>query len=153
MKINYFFIPLLVAFVAWGGNIFTNNGMDWYKTLNLPDLAPDGSVIGAVWTLIFLLFTISVLSFWNSKPKNDNFNLIAFLFLANAVLNTFWSYLFFTLQQIDWSLIEMTILNLTNLLLILFLWKKNLLSAVLLIPYFLWVTFATYLSCLILAIN
>jgi tryptophan-rich sensory protein len=126
--------------------------MGWYDSLRLPAIAPDGSVIGLVWTVIYILSTIAAILFWNS-PRGKNFMLIAGLFLFNAFLNMFWSFLFFTLHLFWWAIAEMVLLNLVNLALILLLWKYNRKSAILLVPYFLWVFFATYLAYLIGSLN
>lgn len=55
MKLNYFLIPVFVLIVALTGSYFTNTGMNqWYKTIKLPSLPPPGSIIGAVWTTLFI---------------------------------------------------------------------------------------------------
>lgn len=153
MKPNYFVIPLIVLATAVSGSWITGQGLAWYGTVNLPAIAPAGSFIGGVWTVIFILSAIAALLFWNKKSKKGNYRLIAFLFVLNAALNVFWSSLFFGQHLLGWAIVEMIALNLVNLTLIVLLWKKHLWSAILLLPYFLWVSFATYLAYLIWSIN
>lgn len=154
MKINYFIIPLIVIAIAYFGGVATSNGLEnWYYNLNLPEIAPAGSFIGLMWTIIYILTTISALIVWNKLKKDKDFKLIISLFLVNGFLNFLWSYLFFGLNFIYTAFIEMIILNIVNLWLIIILRKKNLLASVLLIPYFIWVCFATYLTYLILTLN
>lgn len=152
MTLNYLIIPLVTLATALGGSWITNGGMEWYKTIKLPSIAPAGSFIGMVWTIIFILATISAILFWNSG-RGVNFKLIVALFIANALLNVLWSTLFFGFGQIGWSIVEMIVLNLSNLALIILLWQGNLASALLLVPYFLWVSFATYLAYSIWGLN
>ena len=71
----------------------------------------------------------------------------------NAILNVGWSYLFFVLHRPGWAILEMTILNLTTIFLVIWLWRKTIWSAILLVPYVVWVTFATYLTYLIWLLN
>jgi tryptophan-rich sensory protein len=153
MKLNHIIIPLITLATALCGSWITNGGMEWYRiTLKLPEIAPGGGFIGMVWTIIFIFAAISVILFWNSG-RGVNFKLIIALFIANALLNVLWSALFFGFGLIGWSIVEMIILNLSNLALIILLWQGNQASALLLVPYFLWVSFATYLAYAIWGLN
>lgn len=153
MKLNYLIIPLITIAVALSGSFLTSGGMDWYKTLTLPKLAPAGSVIGTVWTIIFILSTISALIFYNKSPRHKNFNLIVAIFLINAVLNIVWSFLFFSQHWILASIIEMIILDLTVIILMILIWPISKWASLLLLPYALWVAFATSLAYQILVLN
>jgi tryptophan-rich sensory protein len=152
IKANYFSIVLLVLVVAAVGSLLTSMGLGWYAGLRLPSIAPAGSFIGLVWTIIFILSAVAIILFWNA-PRRKNFQLIVGLFLLNGLLNVGWSLVFFTWHQLWWALPEMLLLNLTNLALIYYLWRYERRSALLLVPYFLWVSFATYLAYRIATLN
>ncbi|MFA4942977.1 MAG: TspO/MBR family protein [Patescibacteria group bacterium] len=94
-KPNYIIIPLITILVAAIGNLITSMGMSWYNSLNFPAFVPSGSFIGLVWTIIFILTTISALRFYNKFDNSPNFTVISLLFFNNAFLNIFWSSLFF----------------------------------------------------------
>lgn len=145
-------IPLLTVLVAAAGSYLTFQGLDWYGQLRLPSFAPDGRNIGFIWTIIYALATLSALWFYKA-PRQRFFHVIVILFLTNALFNVFWSFLFFVLHDFAAALVEMLILNLLNLKLIYFLWDYERKSALLLVPYFLWVAVATYLTYLIAALN
>jgi benzodiazapine receptor len=153
MKPNYVVIPLVTILTSVIGSQFTRGGMDWYRTIALPPWTPPGSVIGTVWTIIFVLATAAALIFWNGTPQARHLNVIVGLFLCNAALNVLWSYLFFARHLIGEAIIEMIALNLTTLLLILLLWRASKLASILLAPYFLWVCFAMHLASRILVMN
>jgi tryptophan-rich sensory protein len=153
LKLNYFIIPAAVILTAFLGSIFTGEGMVWYDTLKAPKIAPPGYVIGTVWTVLFALMAIAVLMFWNKTTANHNFNVIVILLIVNAVLNILWSALFFGMHSPLAAFIEIFFLNATTLALIILFWPQNLWSAILFIPYFLWVSFATYLNYLFLRLN
>lgn len=153
MKLNYFIIPLITIITSLSGSWFTNKGMDWYNKLKLPDFTPPGSVIGIVWTIIFILTTISALIVWNKFDYDNKFWLIIGLFILNAILNALWSFIFFYSGQIGPAIIEMLVLEATVIGLIVLIWPLSKLAAGLLIPYSAWVLFATYLAYSIWNLN
>ena len=55
VKPNYFFIPLFVIITASAASYFAETGRAWYKTINLPDWTPSGSIMVLAWTIIFIL--------------------------------------------------------------------------------------------------
>lgn len=153
-KWNYVVIPLSVLAISVAGSAVTGDNMIWYKTLNLPNIAPPGAVIGAVWTVIFILAAISILLFWNKEKNKKVKKELIELFLLNGFLNILWSIVFFGLHLIGWSIVEMLALNISNLFLIVWLWQRNHKTAsILLWPYFAWVSFATYLAYTIWTLN
>lgn len=166
MKPNYLLIPLITILVALFGSAFTGPGMDWYDTLIRPNLTPPDWVFPLAWNLIFLLTTISALIIWNKGKEKTRFLwilasgkntriywLIIGLFIANALLNVLWSFLFFKLHFITAAFIEMFFLELTLILLHILTWRFSKLASLLLLPYTLWVGFATYLTWQIVLLN
>lgn len=132
----------------------------WYKGLTLPPIAPSGFVIGIIWTIIFILTAISAIKIWDAfhsskrnKSEISHFYSILGLYITNAFLNAGWSFLFFTKSLILASIIEMVVLNLTVAMLIFFNWRFSKLASYLLIPYFVWVCFATALAIEIWLVN
>ncbi|MFA5948530.1 MAG: TspO/MBR family protein [Candidatus Gracilibacteria bacterium] len=166
-KPNYISIPLFVIMVAILGSMFSSQGMGWYnEQLVKPDLTPPSWVFPVAWSIIFALTAVSALILWNRENENVSFLMrligktpskthwfIVSLFVSNAILNVFWSSLFFAKHWISASLVEMMLLNLTTILLIVLGYKYSRLASLLLLPYFLWVSFATYLTYQIYLIN
>lgn len=163
LKANYIIIPLAVAAVAFLGGQLTSKSIasGWYETINKPTWTPPGSVIGAVWTTIFILSTISILLFFNKASRSENqrkkFNYVMALFAINGALNVFWSFLFFTKHALGAAVIEAAVLGASVICLIALIWNKSnkylKASALLLVPYALWVSFATYLTYIIYVLN
>lgn len=164
-KKNYVIIPLITIAVAMLGSWFNTFGMTWYQTeLVRPDLTPPNYLFPIAWTTIFILATIAALMVWNKpqfeerylvifKRKTRDFNLIIGFFIVNAILNALWSLLFFTFHLIFPALVEMIFLEATTLILILLIWRHSKIASLLLLPYLLWVAFATYLTYLIYILN
>lgn len=153
MKLNYIIIPLLVVAVSVTGSYFTSGGMEWYATISLPSWTPPGSVIGAVWTFIFILTAISIIIVWNKSERDDRFYFILTLFIVNGILNIGWSFIFFGMHWIAVAFFEAVLLGLTVLALIILIKPVNRLASLLLLPYFLWVSFASYLTYTIWQMN
>ena len=75
------------------------------------------------------------------------------LFLANGALNLIWSPLFFRWRRPDWALYEVPLLWLSILVPMIVLAPINSLASLLLLPYLLWVSFASYLNLTIVRLN
>jgi len=153
VKLNYLIIPLFTFLVASLGGFITDRGMDWYMSISLPSWTPAGSVIGAVWTVLFILATIAALLVWNKYPRGRIFNQIIIVFMVNGFLNFFWSWLFFGVHQLFLAIIFAVVLGI-SVLVIIYLAKSKLPGVVwLLTPYAVWVFFATYLTFSVWRLN
>ena len=153
MKPNYLLIPLATIITALGGSWITSAGMSWYRQIHLPAWTPAGSLIGAVWTILFVLATISALLIYNLIPKGKKRRQIMWAFLINAILNACWSALFFGWHSLTLAIIEAAVLALSVLALIILTWPRSKAAAVMLMPYFAWVCFATYLTYSVWSLN
>jgi benzodiazapine receptor len=153
MKMRFIFIPLAVFAVAMTGSLLTSGGMDWYKTIKLPSFTPPGSIIGAVWTTIFILTAISAIIFWGKAPRDGRFWWVLGFFILNGLLNIFWSYLFFNRHWIGAAVWEAGVLDLSVIVLIILIWPISRWASILLIPYTAWTTFATYLTYVVWSLN
>ena len=154
LRLNYLIIIFLTFAVAYFGSKITSAGMDWYKTIKLPDFTPPGYIIGAVWTFIFICAAISAIIIWNRGGRGNSLTIFLMLiFLINGGLNFLWSYIFFGQHLLGTAVIEAGILGLSVLVLIIGSWKVSRTASILLFPYFGWVIFATYLTYSVWKIN
>jgi translocator protein len=160
MRLNYIIIPLITIDVAVVGSLYSSRGVQgWYQTINKPAFTPPGSVIGTIWTVIFILSTIAAIMVWNDPSRlagpalPTRFLWIAAIFLLNAFLNVFWSYLFFEKHQMFAAIWEAIALDLTVIVLIALIWPISRLSSALLMPYALWGAFASYLTYTVWGMN
>jgi tryptophan-rich sensory protein len=153
VKPNYFFIPLFVIITASAASYFAEAGRAWYKTINLPDWTPSGSIMVLAWTIIFILSSLSLLIIWNRYSSEKNFRVIIILFVLNAFLIVGWNILFFSHQQLGLAFFQAVLLITNLILLISLIWRLSPLAAYLLIPYSLYVLFSTVLSFNVWLIN
>lgn len=126
----------------------------WYALINKPFFTPPNWVFAPVWTLLYIMMGFAAGSVWN-KIDTDEANVKkAFLFfLIQLALNALWSFLFFGLQNPFLASIEIILLW----LMIFETYKqfKNIdkLAANLLLPYLVWVSYATLLTISIWYLN
>lgn len=139
-------IVLILLVVAGMGTKVTAEGMRWYRKLSLPPWTPPGAFIGSVWTLIYILSGISGFLFWYADVPDPWKAVIVVSFLANAALNVLWSIVFFRWHSIGGAFAESLVLELSVITLILLLLPFSYLAAMLLVPYSLWVLFASFLT-------
>jgi translocator protein len=153
MKINHVLIPAIAMGTILGGRKLTTGGLGWYKTVRRPSWTPPGAAIGAVWSVIYTLTTISALIAWNSPRSKGRLAGTGALFAANAALNASWSYLFFRRHEIGLAVAESAVLDASVVSLMVRLWPVSRTASMLLMPYAAWVAFATYLNSEIWAMN
>jgi tryptophan-rich sensory protein len=149
--------PYLVAggvalAVALVGGLATDVGT-WYRELKKPSWNPPDWLFGPAWTLIYALTAWSAARAWLNAPEADRLLLVLAPFAANAGLNAAWSVLFFTVKRPDWALIEVGALWLSIVALIVIVLPIDRQSALLLVPYLVWVSFAATLNAKIVALN
>lgn len=145
---------ILCELVGSIGAIFTNpNIPTWYVGLNKASLNPPNWVFGPAWSLLFLLMGVSsYLVFkegWKKKEVKDAFLIFGVQFFFNIM----WSLVFFGGRSPLYGLFVIAVLWLTIILNIVAFWRVNKTAGKLLIPYLLWVSFASYLNLMVYLLN
>ena len=139
-------IGIVIAVLAVGGGSALAGSPDaWYAALVRPPLAPPNWIFGPVWTLLYIMMGIS---FWLLvlAPAGRLRTTAIGLFLLQLLLNFAWTPIFFGLHRTDLAAIEIVLLLLALLATIGAAARVSRSSALLLVPYAAWVSFATYLS-------
>ncbi len=125
---------------------------DWYESLTRPPLTPPNWVFGPVWMVLYVLIAISIFLYYRA-PNKKNVAKNSAVLVVHLIANAIWTYLFFGLNSPLLALIDVLILDVTLIFLIHVFSKASKLSAYLLIPYLLWVLWATYLNIGFLLLN
>jgi len=137
-----FVIVFLVAFI---GSFLTRNvKTSWYESIK-PGLTPPNYVFPIVWNILFLLIALSLYFAWKTGKKKK---VVLELFAVNFILNVVWSLLFFELKNPLLAFIEIFFLLASILVLVVYLRKINKISSWMLVPYLIWVGFASVLNYL-----
>ncbi len=149
-------LPLLVAVLGWAlvavlGSLATDIG-PWYRSLVKPSWQPPDWVFGPVWTTIFVLCAVSAALAWRSAADAAR-PMVVTLFVVNGVLNVLWSVLFFYLKRPFLAGLEIIVLWASIAVLIWYVGQHSRVAAMLLLPYLLWVSFATLLTWTIVHLN
>lgn len=133
------------------GSFFTFSAIPaWYKFLNKPSFSPPNWLFGPAWTVLYFLMGISLYLIWTSRKKTKEALL---LFWIHLFFNATWSIAFFGLRSPFLGFINILILLFLILVVIYKFWKINKLAGALLLPYLVWVSFATVLNYNILILN
>jgi tryptophan-rich sensory protein len=152
-KPNFFFIPLFVIITASAASYFADTGRSWYKTINLPYWTPSISIMGIIWTIIFVLTSLSILIIWNKYSSEKKFGVVISLFVLNALLIVGWNIFFFSNQMMSHAFIQAVLLIINLFFLVLLIWRFSPLAAYLLLPYSVWVIFSTALTLNVWILN
>jgi tryptophan-rich sensory protein len=137
------------------GSLFTTPAIDgWYQTLNKPVFTPPNWLFAPAWITLFILMGISLYFVYITEPKKqDHKDIFITFFYIQLLLNFLWNVLFFGLQNPLLGLIEIVLLIFTVGVTILYGFKIKKVSGYLLLPYLLWLLFATALNVGILVLN
>lgn len=136
------------------GAVFTGPAIQsWYITLNKPSFNPPNWVFGPVWTILYLLMGISLFLVWKKYSGDQGIKIALAIFFFQLILNTTWSILFFGMRNPMAGLIEIVVLWIAILLTILSFYKISITASMLLIPYILWVSFASVLNFYLWRLN
>lgn len=141
--------------VGYGSGIVTQSAIEtWYVTLEKPFFNPPNWLFAPAWTTLYILMGISAGIIWS---KMDNMPKLVkkalWVFAIQLILNALWSFLFFGMQNPLLALIEILLLWLLIFETIKVFKPIDSLASKLLIPYILWVSFATLLNASIWWLN
>ena len=135
------------------GSIFTTPAVrGWYAGINRPSFSPPNWLFAPVWTTLFVLMGISVSIIWLSE-KNELRKKALKIFAFQLFLNTIWSIIFFGMENPALAFVEIVILWIAILYTIIIFRRINKKASCLLIPYILWVSFASVLNLSIALLN
>ena len=143
---------LAAVLLAGAGGLATEIG-PWYRALRKPTWQPPDWAFGPAWTLILGLAALSGALAWEAAPNAAGRLQVVLLFAANGLFHFLWSPLFFRLKRPDWALFEVVFLWLSCLALIVGLARFSVGASLLIVPYLLWVSFASWLNLAIVRLN
>ena len=119
----------------------------WYPTLIKPSFNPPNWIFAPVWSTLFVMMGVDAGLVWDRIEAERELVKKALLFFAiQLALNALWSYLFFGLKNPMLAGLEIIILWLMIYETYIQFAKIHKISGYLLIPYLLWVSFATVLN-------
>ena len=153
LKINIrkLIISILIPVVLGGLVGLLTGAGDNYKELVQPSFAPPSILFPIVWTILYTLMGISsyIVSESNSYYKAE----ALFIYYVQLLVNLLWSFVFFSLGWYLISFIWILLLIGLVILMIKRFYSISKVSALIQIPYLLWLIFASVLNLSIYILN
>lgn len=140
---------VILGFISW---LLSGNPGSYYYSLDLPPFAPPSWIFGPMWTVLYILMGMALYFLTQMDERKLKRKLLT-LFVIQFICNFLWSALFFNLQSNFIAAVDITILVIVLTILLYHLWLHFRLVMWLLVPYYLWVLFATLLNYSIYFLN
>lgn len=153
-------IAILIPLLVGGLSAFlTKDAMVMFDAIKKPPLSPPGIVFPIVWSILYVLMGVARYSLYNldeqklseEQIKFRNYTLV--IYDIQLFFNFFWSIIFFKFSMYKVAFLWLIILWVLVFIFIKNALKLNKISAYLMIPYLLWITFAGYLNVAIAILN
>lgn len=144
-------IPLVIGFI---GSIATISEIPtWYSTLSKPSWSPPNWLFGPVWTTLYILMGIALFLVWREGLDRNDVRFALLIFALQLVLNLLWSIVFFSYHALFGSFILIMLLWIAILANIFAFYIISRPAGLLLVPYILWVSIASYLNYSVYLLN
>lgn len=127
------------------GRTTMDNVQTWYPTLAKPPLNPPDIVFPIVWTSLYVMMAIAGCTLWSRRTLPQG-KLCVTLFGIQTLMNWLWSFIFFEWHLLGLAFGWIIVMIALTVILIKTSWTHARPAAILLIPYLLWISFASYLS-------
>lgn len=148
MKIKNVIKYLLFLLPWFLSAIFSMDNFSFYKSLNLPIFAPPAMLFPIVWTILFILISISIYMVWDNSTKDYKWTL-----LINYILNQLFIVSFFVLKSPFLGFANSLAVFISTLFLYFETNDIDKKASKFLIPYIIWGLFASFLSLFIYFMN
>jgi translocator protein len=139
------------------GSVFSVSAIpNWYATLEKPALNPPSWVFGPVWVTLYTLMGVAAYLIWTASPEGlmeRRIRTALTLFGVQLILNALWSIVFFGFENPGGAFAIIVLMFLAIAATIILFHRIRKVAGWLLVPYILWVSFATYLNYAIWVLN
>ncbi len=153
-------IAILIPLLVGGLSAFlTKDAMMVFDTIKKPALSPPGIAFPIAWSILYVLMGIASYLIYNLDIKKLNGTQVVLrkntliIYAIQLVFNFFWSIIFFKFSMYKFAFVWLVILWMLVFIFIKNAFKLNKVSAYLMVPYLLWMTFAGYLNIMIAVLN
>ncbi len=129
------------------------NAPEFYAQLAKPSWAPTADVFGPVWTVLYILMAVAAWLAVRAGAPASNAGSLLWLYVAQLGLNALWSWLFFRWRLGAAASVEVVALCACVVWTTVRFWRVRGASGVLMLPYALWVVFASALTVAVWRLN
>ena len=151
-------LPLAISILISEGvgalsALFSMGTMGKYKELIQPSFSPPGWIFPIVWSILYLFMGIaSYLVYSSGADKKEVKNALSF-YALQLIFNFFWTILFFRFELRGFAFLWIIALLILVIITTVKFYKINKTAGYLMIPYVLWVSFASVLNYAIWQLN
>ena len=142
---------LIIGFLS--GLATTDSINEWYVNINKPSFNPPNWIFGPVWSILYTMMGIAAGVVWHQGIERPEVKAALYVFVSQIILNATWSIIFFGMKNPMFAFIEIIILLILIGICIFRFYKIKKIAAYLMIPYMLWVSFASVLNYCIMVLN
>ncbi len=136
------------------GGLFTFSAIpEWYAGLNKPSFVPPSWVFAPVWTILYALMGIALFLVWKKGFEKKEVRFAIGVFSLQLALNFLWSFLFFGMKNLGLAFVEIVLLWLAICWTIWEFKKVSQKAVWLLLPFWIWVSFAALLNFAVWQLN
>jgi len=147
------FVALVLGIGYLSGTAGDGANSAWFQSLEKPAFNPPSWVFGPVWTVLYVLMGLAAFLVWREGPGRRAVQVALGLFVLQFALNAAWSPTFFGAQSVGGGAAVILALLAVLAMTVWRFFGVRRLAGWLLVPYLLWVAFATALNLSILALN
>jgi len=148
--LSFFLIILITFFASFLGGFVSNAYKEpWYSQIILPSFNPPSWVFAPVWTILYIMMSISAWRVWNKYFETK----LIIVYFVHLIFNAMWSVIFFGFHQIFLALVDLSIILIFIIYLVKIYHTRDKLAYYLMLPYLMWSTFAFFLNLSIFIIN
>lgn len=151
----YILLALIILFQITGfliGQAIQPDVDGWYQNINRSGFTPPDWAFPVAWGTIYVLLAITAWELIRYRYKSYA-GVALSLFVIQMALNWAWSFIFFTYHMIFAALVSIIILLILVLILNVLSFRISRLAGFLLVPYVLWLSYATFLTYRIWMLN
>jgi len=148
-------VSILIVFVAGAvGTLYTLKEITtWYVYLAKPGWTPPNWAVGPIWSILYVFIGASLFLIWRKGLGRKDVQMAIVVFAVQLGINVLWSLVFFGSHSIFGGLIMVLILWVAILINIFVFYRISRPAGLLLIPYLIWVSIASYLQYNLFILN
>jgi translocator protein len=147
------FIGLAFAAGAVGTLVQGDDVAGRYLALDRPAWAPPQDAFGLVWPVLYLCIGVAGWRIWRAAGSAAAAATTLTLWAAQLVVNAAWSGVFFGLSAFGAAIVVIVVLDLLVFATTAAAWRHDRGAVLLLVPYLLWILYATALNVAIWSLN
>ena len=127
-------------------------GNPWFDALVKPGVMPPGATFGIVWTILYIMLGLALAMILNARGSRGRPLALSFFF-AQLLLNYVWSPVFFALHEVRTALLLIVAMLLLSVVAALLFARIRKAAGLLMLPYLVWLGFASFLNYQIMVLN